>query len=128
MQPPFPRTMPCVGLPAEIPMKKLEDRVCEPCRGAVDALGQDKIELFRRQLSGWAVVDGHHLHKRYETKDFQEALALVNRFGAVAEEQAHHPVLRFTWGWVEVDVWTHKIDGLTLSDFVLAARLDRSLA
>ncbi len=108
-------------------MTKLEERVCEPCRGAVDALPADKIQLFLRQLEGWEVVDDHHLIKRYETADFEQALALVNGFGAVAEEQNHHPVLTFTWGWVEVSIWTHKIDGLTLSDFVLAARCDRSL-
>ncbi len=77
------------------------------------------------QLDGWRVIDGHHLEKTYTTPDFATALALVNRIGAVAEAEDHHPDLLLAWGRVEVKIWTHKIDGLTESDFILAAKCDR---
>lgn len=79
------------------------------------------------QLDGWEVVDGHHLTKTYSFIDFVTALGFVNRVGEVAEQNGHHPDLWLTWGKVRVDVWTHKIDGLTESDFVLAAKCDRVL-
>jgi 4a-hydroxytetrahydrobiopterin dehydratase len=76
------------------------------------------------QLAGWQVVDDHHLSKTYLFSDFRTALDFVNRVGAVAEEQGHHPDLYLAWGKVEVKTWTHKIDGLTESDFILAAKID----
>jgi 4a-hydroxytetrahydrobiopterin dehydratase len=75
--------------------------------------------------NGWRVVDDHHLDKEYRFPDFVAALAFVNRVGEEAERQAHHPDLHLAWGKVRVTIWTHKIDGLTESDFVLAAKIDR---
>lgn len=109
-------------------MTHLADQQCEPCRGGEPPIEPTQAELFLKQLDGWRIVDGHHLVKRYETPDFVQALDLVNRFGAIAEELGHHPVLEFSWGWVEARIWTHKIDGLHLADFVLAARYDRASA
>jgi 4a-hydroxytetrahydrobiopterin dehydratase len=76
------------------------------------------------QLDGWQVEDGHHLAKTYNLPDFAAALDLVNRFGAIAEKAGHHPDLLLTWGRVEARIWTHKIDGLSESDFILAAKFD----
>lgn len=70
------------------------------------------------------MVENHYLEKSYDLADFAQALDLVNRIGAVAEEQGHHPDLFLTWGRVDVSIWTHKIDGLTESDFILAAKCD----
>jgi 4a-hydroxytetrahydrobiopterin dehydratase len=106
-------------------MASLADQTCVPCKGGVPPLAAGRVEELLKQVSGWEAVDGHHLIKRWRRKDFKEALDLVNRFGRIAEEQGHHPELRFSWGWVEARIWTHKIDGLTESDFVLAAKLDR---
>jgi 4a-hydroxytetrahydrobiopterin dehydratase len=75
-------------------------------------------------LPGWRVVDGHHLEKRFTFPDFAQGLAFVNRAGAVAEQEGHHPDLHLSFGKVTVTVWTHAIDGLSESDFVLAAKLD----
>jgi 4a-hydroxytetrahydrobiopterin dehydratase len=100
-----------------------------PCRGGVPPLRGEPLESLFRQLggeaSGWRVVDGHHLEKEYRFPDFAQALAFVNRVGAMAEVQSHHPDLFLAWGRVRVTIWTHKIDGLTESDFVFAARCDR---
>jgi 4a-hydroxytetrahydrobiopterin dehydratase len=76
------------------------------------------------QLTGWSVVDDHHLEKTYRFRDFADALGFVNRVGALAEEQDHHPDIYLAWGRVDVKIWTHKIDGLTESDFIFAAKCD----
>ena len=104
-------------------MSELASRQCEPCKGGVPPLPPREIEpLFAQLEPGWDVVDNHHLAKSYTFKDFAEALAFVNRVGAVAEEQGHHPDLYLAWGKVRVEVWTHKINGLQLADFVFAAK------
>ena len=105
-------------------MSDLASRECVPCKGGVPPLTSAEIEPLLAQLEGWTCVEHHHLTKRYKRKNFAEALALVNRIGAVAEEQNHHPDLALGWGWADVTIWTHKIDGLTESDFVFAAKAD----
>ena len=103
----------------------LADKTCAPCRGDVPALKGEALDAMRRQLPGWDVVNEHHLHKVFAFPDFVKALEFVNRAGAIAEEQGHHPDLLLTWGKTEVTVFTHKIDGLSEADFVLAAKIDR---
>lgn len=105
-------------------MSELSSKQCVPCRGGVPPLGGEEIQRLLAQLNGWEVVREHHLKKNYSFSNFAEALAFVNRVGALAEEQGHHPDICFGWGKVEVTIWTHKIDGLTDSDFILAAKID----
>jgi len=76
----------------------------------------------------WKVVDGHHLERQFDFPDFASALSLTNQIGAIAEEQGHHPDLYLAWGKLRVSTWTHAIDGLTRSDFVLAAKIDEAAA
>ncbi len=113
-------------------MSDLAQQKCVPCRGDVPALGEAQTSALLARLgeggNGWRVVAGHHLEKEYSFPDFVSALAFVNRVGKVAEEEGHHPDLYLTWGKVRITIWTHKIDGLTESDFVLAAKADRALA
>ena len=104
---------------------KLAAKHCVPCRGGVPPLTSAQIEPLMQQLQGWRVLDGHHLTKTYEFEDFAGALAYVNRLGAVAEAEGHHPDIYLAWGRVRVEIWTHKIDGLTESDFILAAKADQ---
>ena len=106
-------------------MVDLASRECVPCRGGVPPMRGDEIKKFVEQLDGWEVVKEHHLRKVFEFKDFREALDFVNRVGRLAEEQGHHPDISFGWGRAEVTIWTHKIDGLTESDFILAAKIDK---
>ncbi|MBN2477643.1 MAG: 4a-hydroxytetrahydrobiopterin dehydratase [Pirellulales bacterium] len=75
---------------------------------------------------GWRVVDEHHLEKEYRFTDFREALDFTNRLGEIAEMEGHHPEILLSWGKVRVTIFTHKIDGLTESDFILAAKYDQS--
>ena len=106
-------------------MSNLASKSCVPCRGDVPPLGREELEKLSRQLPGWEVVGGHHLRREFRFRNFREALAFVNRVGDLAEEQAHHPDIDLGWGRVGITIFTHKIDGLTESDFVLAAKVDR---
>jgi 4a-hydroxytetrahydrobiopterin dehydratase len=104
---------------------QLAERACVPCRGDVPPLGTAQIAALLGQLSqGWETVRDHHLAKTFTFKNFREALAFTNAIGRIAEEQNHHPEIQLSWGRVRVEIWTHKIDGLTESDFVLAAKCD----
>ena len=106
----------------------LAERECVPCKGGVPPLTGGSLRLLLQQLgSGWEVVNEHHLQKEYAFKDFRQALDFTNRVGEVAEQQGHHPDIYLAWGKVELKVWTHKIDGLTESDFVFAAKADAVL-
>lgn len=98
---------------------------CVPCRGGVPALQGAALSRLAELVPGWAVVDGHHLVREFPFQDFAQALAAANRVGALAEEQGHHPDLHVAWGRLGIRIWTHKVDGLTESDFVLAAKIDR---
>ena len=105
-------------------MTELADKTCVPCRGGVPPLKGAELEELIGQVPGWDVVEDHHLRKEFRVENFREALDLVNRVGELAEEQAHHPDIAFGWGRVEIVIFTHKIDGLTESDFILAAKVD----
>jgi 4a-hydroxytetrahydrobiopterin dehydratase len=103
----------------------LSEKHCVPCKGGVPALSGAELDRLKAEVPGWQVVDGHHLLKAFPFPDFVTALAFVNRAGAIAEAEGHHPDLFLAWGKVEVKIWTHKIDGLTESDFILAAKLEQ---
>ncbi len=108
-------------------MTDLAEQSCVPCKGGVPPMEAEEAErLLTRLDEGWEVVETHHLERTYEFPDFAEALAFVNAIGEIAEEQGHHPDIHLSWGRVGVEIWTHKIDGLTESDFVLAAKFDRA--
>jgi 4a-hydroxytetrahydrobiopterin dehydratase len=106
-------------------MSDLASKNCIPCRGGVPPLAREEIHRLLPQVPGWDVVDDHHLTRNYPFKNFVDALAFVNEVGTLAEEQDHHPDVHLSWGKVQLDIWTHKIDGLTESDFIFAAKSDR---
>ena len=106
----------------------LRDKDCVPCRGGVPPLeGKALHALFDQLGGGWTLVADHHLEKEFTFRDFREALAFTNKVGELAEAQGHHPDIALSWGRVQVSVWTHKIDGLTESDFVFVAKTDALL-
>ena len=107
-------------------MNELAQKRCVPCMSGVLPLADEKIDAFLADLDGWSVRRGHHLTREFAFPDFTKALAFVNEIGAIAEEQQHHPDIHLSWGRVRVEVWTHKLDGLTESDFILAARIDKA--
>ena len=107
-------------------MSELAKQQCVPCRGGVPPLTGGALGALQEKLGGdWNVVEQHHLEKVYKFDDFRQALDFTVRVGEMAEEQDHHPDLYLTWGRVKITIWTHKIDGLTESDFVFAARTDQ---
>jgi len=107
-------------------MTELAEKECVPCKGGVPPLRGGELAKLAKQLnSGWQVVKEHHLEKEYKFKDFREALDFTNKVGSLAEAQGHHPDIYLAWGKVRLTIWTHKIDGLTESDFVFAAKADR---
>ena len=89
--------------------------------------GQALAELLKKLGNNWAVINEHHLEKEFTFKNFREALAFTNKVGELAEAQGHHPDIGLSWGRVKITIWTHKIDGLTESDFIMAAKIDRLL-
>lgn len=107
-------------------MPQLAEKQCVPCRGGVPPLTAEQIRPLAEQVDHWEVVENHHIQKTFKFSDFKSALDFVNRVGEIAEEQAHHPDIYLAWGKAEVTIWTHKIDGLTESDFVLAAKIDQA--
>jgi 4a-hydroxytetrahydrobiopterin dehydratase len=106
-------------------MSALAEKECVPCKGEVPALKGAKLANLARELDpGWQIVNEHHLEKDYKFKNFREALDFTNAVGELAEAQGHHPDIFLTWGKVKLTIWTHKIDGLTESDFIFAAKAD----
>lgn len=98
---------------------------CEPCRGGIPPLSAAAARELASQLHEWQVEGAHHIAKEFEFRDFAAALAFVNEVGAVAEAEDHHPDIWFTWGKARIEIRTHKIDGLTRNDFILAAKIDQ---
>ena len=107
-------------------MDHLAPRHCVPCHGGVPRLKGAEIEPLLTQLRGWRVVDEHHLAKDYEFANFADALEFVNRVGRISEAEGHHPDVAFGWGYARLTLYTHAIDGLSESDFILAARIDEA--
>ena len=104
---------------------QLADKTCVPCRGGVPPLKGNDLQAMHKNVSQWSVVNEHHLTREYKFPDFKQALEFVNKVGALAEEQGHHPDILLAWGKAGITLWTHKIDGLTESDFIMAAKIDR---
>jgi 4a-hydroxytetrahydrobiopterin dehydratase len=103
----------------------LAEKHCVPCKGGVPPLKGGELKKLAGELPQWQVVDEHHIARSYSFPDFKTALEFVNRVGAVAEAEGHHPDLCLAWGRVDVKTYTHKIDGLAESDFILAAKIDQ---
>lgn len=102
----------------------LAEKECVPCKGGVPPLKASELQKLAVQLPSWKVINEHHLSKEYIFPNFVTALSFVNKIGELAEKIGHHPDLYLTWGKTKVEIWTHKINGLTESDFILAAKID----
>jgi 4a-hydroxytetrahydrobiopterin dehydratase len=103
----------------------LASQTCVPCRGGVPPLKGQELQQILRQVPQWKAVNEHHITRVFTFPDFKQALDFVNRVGEVAETQGHHPDILLTWGKAEITMWTHKIEGLTRSDLIMAAKIDQ---
>jgi 4a-hydroxytetrahydrobiopterin dehydratase len=108
--------------------EQLADKKCVPCRGGVPPVTGQDLQTLLQSVPQWSAVNEHHLTRQFKFPDFKQALDFVNRVAALAEEQGHHPDILLAWGKAEITLWTHKIDGLTESDFIMAAKIDRLTA
>ena len=107
-------------------MSDFASKSCVPCEGGTPPLTEaERAGLIPHLNDEWSVVDGHHLERKWSFPNFVSALVFTNAAGTICEEQGHHADFELGWGRVKVKIWTHKIDGLTESDFVLAAKFDR---
>ena len=109
-------------------MSVLAQKTCIPCKGGVPPLKGEELDALQEKLgNGWQIINEHHLEKEYIFADFRQALDFTVKVGEVAENQGHHPDIYLAWGKVKLTIWTHKIDGLTESDFIFAAKADQEL-
>ncbi|HTA31347.1 MAG TPA: 4a-hydroxytetrahydrobiopterin dehydratase [Candidatus Cybelea sp.] len=107
-------------------MSELAQKQCVACKGGVPPLAGDELLRLTLELdAGWRVVNEHHLEREFKFPNFRLALQFTNRVGELAESQNHHPDFYLAWGKVKLTLWTHKIDGLTESDFIFAAKVDQ---
>jgi len=107
-------------------MNDLADGVCIPCRGGVPPLKGNELLSFQEKLGNkWEIIDEHYLEKEYLFENFRKALNFTIKVGELAENQNHHPDIYLSWGKVKLKIWTHKINGLTESDFFFAAKADK---
>ena len=105
-------------------MADLAQKHCTPCRGGVPPLSGSELAAYQQRFPSWKVVEERRLAKSFQFPDFKTALAFVDRVGSLAESEGHHPDLCLSWGRVEVTTYTHKIEGLSENDFILAAKID----
>ncbi len=106
---------------------ELASNVCIPCKGGVPPLNGDALKAMHQSLgSEWELIEDHHLEKEYTFEGYAPAVAFTNAVAGIAEEQNHHPDIVLSWGKVKVTIWTHKIDGLTESDFYFAAKVEEA--
>lgn len=111
------------------PRSDLSEKSCVPCKGGVPPLkGKQLAELHRQLGENWKIIDEHYLEKEFCFKNFRQALEFTNRVGEVAEQENHHPDIFLSYGKVIIKLWTHKINGLSESDFILAAKCDKMLS
>lgn len=104
---------------------KLAEKTCVSCHGGVPPLSAGEIAELLPHVHDWEVIDNHHLVKNYKFENFKQALQFVDAVGVIADEQNHHPDIYLAWGKVRIEIWTHKINGLTESDFIFAAKVDQ---
>lgn len=102
----------------------LVQKKCFPCEGGIKPLKGKALQPYLKEVSGWNIIENHHLEKEFKFKDFKTALAFVNKVGNIAEREGHHPDINLSWGKVKITLWTHAINGLSENDFIMAKKID----
>lgn len=107
-------------------MNSLSKQKCEPCEGGVEPLTREQFSVYLEQVKDWSIIDDSKMERNLEFKDFVRALDFVNRIGAIAEEEGHHPdISLYSWNKVTISLYTHAIGGLSINDFVVASKIDQ---
>ncbi len=106
----------------------LTEQHCTPCQGGIDPMSREQAQAYLADVPGWVLDDaGTRIHRRFQTDNFAQAQAIANIAGDVAEQEDHHPEVRFSWGWCEVEIFTHAIGGLHNNDFIYAAKVNAAV-
>jgi len=103
---------------------ELSERKCEASESMTEPLSQEEIRKMLTQTPGWEVI-GNHIEKTFTFPNFVEAMRFANRIADIAEAENHHPDLHISWGKVNVELSTHKVNGLSSNDFIIAAKINR---
>jgi len=110
-------------------MSDLDQKSCIPCRGGVPPFDISEIHKYLKKIDGWNVKKNNNeiyfLEKDFKFKNFLESQKFINEVGKIAETESHHPDIIFGWGYAKIKIFTHKIQGLVESDFILAAKIDK---
>lgn len=107
-------------------MTKLTEKKCVACQGGVPPLDIPKQKKLLSQLDdGWEIIKSHHLSRTFSYDSFPKAIQHVVRLADLAEQEGHHPNIHIDYSKVQLDIWTHKVDGLTENDFILAAKANQ---
>jgi 4a-hydroxytetrahydrobiopterin dehydratase len=103
----------------------LTEKRCIPCEGGTPPLDENQIAELKSEISSdWKVLENSKLEKEYFFDDFSHTMSFVNRVAALAEQEGHHPVMHVYYARVEIELWTHAINGLSENDFIMAAKID----
>jgi len=107
----------------------LHNKSCIPCMGGIPPFAISEIHKYLKKVDGWDVKKNkeeyYFLEKNFKFKNFLESQKFVNLVGDVAEKEGHHPDIMFGWGYARIQIFTHKINGLVESDFILAAKINK---
>ncbi len=110
-------------------MTDLANKKCIPCEGNIPGFDITEIHKYLKMVDGWKVEanenKNYFLIKEFKFKNFSESQKFVNQVGYIAEKEGHHPDIYFGWGYAKIKIFTHSINGLHESDFVLAAKVDK---
>ena len=110
-------------------MDNLKNKKCVPCEGGVKSFNIDEIHKYQKKVDGWDVKKNsdevYFLEKKFTFKNFIESQKFVNKIGMIAEQEGHHPDISFGWGYANIMVTTHAIEGLSENDFILASKIDK---
>ena len=107
-------------------MENLTEIKCKPCEGGTAPLTRKAYLPYLQQLEGWAIKEKSKIEREFKFKDFVEALRFVNAAGDISETEGHHPdILIHGWNKVKISLYTHSIGGLSINDFIVAAKIDK---
>ena len=110
-------------------MSNLKDKKCVPCEGGVIPFDISEIHKYQKKVDGWDILQDtkkkFFLNKRFNFNNFIESQKFINKIGEISEDEGHHPDISFGWGYAEIKITTHAIEGLSENDFILAAKIDQ---
>jgi 4a-hydroxytetrahydrobiopterin dehydratase len=110
-------------------MDDLLNKKCVPCEGGVLPFDISEIHNYQKKVDGWDILKNEkkifYLYKKYGFKNFLESQIFINKVGEISENEGHHPDILFGWGYAEIKITTHAIEGLSENDFILAAKIDQ---